>query len=655
MTGQSLLSDVHALIYPYQVVMTVAVPVLDLGDNSVRNVLVGQIKMERIWEIIRDVSVGAGGDTLLLDQRGLVVAHSKDPDQVLRPLDCKELIQAIRDTKQGIVQFGESQSMISAFVPVDKVEADSFQTGWHVVLTQPVRNAYASAYQLRRGLVWTGLAALAAVFVLGTLLSRQVSRRVLCLVEAARDLGRGIFKSSLKDLGADEIGELARAMEQAGRQLADSDREIKKYQENLHGLVKQQTQELLATNAKLRQEIEERKAIEKARGRLEDQLRQSQKMDALGTFAGGIAHDFNNILQVVSSHVQLLLFRCEDGSLRDALKKIEQTVARAADLVRRLLTFSRRADAKREPVDLNLEVQNVVALLQRTLPKMIRIETRLAEDLNNIVADPAQMEQILMNLAGNARDAMPKGGVLTIETKNVILDEQSRRKFLGLEPGPHVMLTLADTGCGMDLEVSQHIFEPFFTTKGVGKGTGLGLAMVYGIVKDHRGHIACDSTPGQGTAFTIHFPVFIGNAATEQLREAMRTRASLEGVETILMVDDEAMIRDVTLELLTSCGYSVLSAGSGEEALEIYSRERERIDLVITDLGMPGMGGEALLIELLRIDPQTRVIVASGYAAASDNANLQQAAAFIAKPYTYDSLLGLVRRVLDGCHMPGQF
>jgi two-component system, cell cycle sensor histidine kinase and response regulator CckA len=302
-----------------------------------------------------------------------------------------------------------------------------------------------------------------------------------------------------------------------------------------------------------------------------------------------------------------------------------------------------------------MEVENVVVLLQRTLPKMIRIETRLAADLGSIMADPVQMEQILMNLAGNARDAMPEGGTLVIETRNVFLSEEDRQDLLDLAPGPHVLLEVSDTGRGMNDEVRQRIFEPFFTTKDVGKGTGLGLPMVYGIVQDHHGHIACASHVGRGTTFSILFPAAVGDYWIAEPQTDEPGRDQFVGGETILMVDDEEMIRDVTQELLTGYGYSLLLAKSGEEALDIYGREQERIDLVITDLGMPGMGGEALVAELIRVDPQARIIVATGYAASMDRPGLQQAAAFISKPYTADGLVRMIRQVLDRVSMPGEF
>jgi PAS domain S-box-containing protein len=385
------------------------------------------------------------------------------------------------------------------------------------------------------------------------------------------------------------------------------------------------------------------------RKELEAQLRHAQKMEALGTLAGGIAHDFNNLLQAISGYTQLLLWeKSEDDPGVNELKEIEKAAGRAADLIRQLLAFSRKVEGARRPVDLNQEIMDVEKVLQRTIPKMIDIEIRLSDDLWTFRADPIQMEQILLNLGSNAADAMPEGGKLRIETRNASLDEDFCRNHLGAVAGDYVLLTVTDTGHGMDLETVQHIFEPFFTTKEIGKGTGLGLASVYGIVKSHGGYIICESEVSRGTTFKIYLPA----AAKKEEKSQRLVERSLprRGSETVLVVDDEISIREFAERILRRFGYRVLLARSGEEALEVYQGRKSAIDLVILDLGMPGMGGYACLRELLKADPSARVMIASGYAIDAGMKEIMRsgAAGYVGKPYQFRELLEAVRDVLDG-------
>jgi len=296
------------------------------------------------------------------------------------------------------------------------------------------------------------------------------------------------------------------------------------------------------------------------------------------------------------------------------LWEIEKAAKKAGELTRQLLTFSRRVESRLRPVDLNREVLEVQKLLERTIPKMIDIELHLQEGLKVINADPAQMEQVMLNLAVNARDAMPEGGKLVIETENVVLDEAYCKTHLGAVKGEYVLLCLSDTGHGMDKETLAHIFEPFYTTKETGKGTGLGLAMVYGIVKSHGGYIMCYSEPGEGTTFKIYFPAVESQGVAHRPRREEET-AFPGGNETILLVDDEDTLRDLGKEMLERFGYTVLQAENGESALRVYERNQREISLVILDLIMPGMGGRKCLEELMRINPQVNVVVASGYSA----------------------------------------
>jgi PAS domain S-box-containing protein len=394
-------------------------------------------------------------------------------------------------------------------------------------------------------------------------------------------------------------------------------------------------------------DIAERLQAEKTKANLEMQLRQSQKMEALGKLSGGIAHDFNNILQAISGYTQLLLLnKGEDDADRDHLTQIHLASQRASDIIRRLLAFSRKMDVKLQVVNLNDIIRNTIRLLEHTTPKMIAIKTRLEDDLKLIQADPVQMEQIIINLANNAVDAMNENGSIFFETRNVNLENG---KYLELETGEYVLLKISDTGHGMDAATISQIFEPFFTTKPVERGTGLGLSIVYGIVKSHQGHISCYSEPGVGTTFSVYLPVPLLPLAADELIETKEEKTDYHGTETIMVVDDEEMIQDIAEKMLTYHGYAVKKAMNGEAALEIMRREKNAPDLVILDLGMPGMGGEKCLQEVLALNPKQKIIVASGYAAHEIAREPEKfgAAGFISKPFALPDLLRIIRETLE--------
>ena len=317
-----------------------------------------------------------------------------------------------------------------------------------------------------------------------------------------------------------------------------------------------------------------------------------------------------------------------------------------ADLVQRLLTFSRKVEPKPLILDLNQRIRQTHKFLQRIIPKMIDIEMILADDLARVHADPTQMDQVLMNLAVNARDAMPEGGKLVIETTNVLIDEEYARSYLEAKPGRYVLLRVSDTGSGMDKETLEHIFEPFYTTKGLGQGTGLGLAMVFGIVKQHQGFINCYSEVGHGTTFKIYLPGIIAETQTD-----LPVVISIQqgGTETILLVDDEEFIRDLGKRILSKVGYTVLTAYNGKEALEIYRSNKGNISLVMLDLIMPEMGGKPCIEELLKIDPDVKILVASGYSAdgPTKEALSNGAKGFVAKPFDMRQVLEMVRKTID--------
>jgi PAS domain S-box-containing protein len=380
---------------------------------------------------------------------------------------------------------------------------------------------------------------------------------------------------------------------------------------------------------------------------LQKQLLQAQKMEATGTLAGGIAHDFNNLLTVVMGFSELMLVeKRQDGSDREDIQKIFHAARNGADLVQRLLTFSRKSEPKPVPMNLNKQIVQVEKLLRRTIPRMIDIQLELSADLPEINADPSQVEQVLMNLAVNARDAMTDKGKLTVRTDIVTLDEEYCRLHVEANPGEYVLLEVSDTGHGMDKATVEHIFEPFFTTKEVGRGTGLGLAMVHGIVKQHNGHITVYSEVGKGTTFRVYLPAIPAYAEPDVEDSGMMPAF---GTETVLLVDDEEFVRELGARILTKHGYTILQAVNGREALDLFKKQRSQISLVILDLIMPNMGGKECLKELLKIDPQVNVLVASGYSAdASVKETIQMGAkGFAAKPFRVNELLRDVRKVLD--------
>ena len=376
------------------------------------------------------------------------------------------------------------------------------------------------------------------------------------------------------------------------------------------------------------------------------QLLHSQKMEAIGTLAGGIAHDFNNLLTVILGYSELILSEKEkeDREYED-LKKIVDAAQTAGNIVRQVLAFGRKTDTKLSPLNLNRQVEGVRKMLSRLIPRTIKVQINLDPDLPSVNADHAQMDQILMNLAVNARDAMPDGGNLTIETKLVDLGEEYCRSHVESSAGPHVLLTVNDTGIGIDKASMDRIFEPFYTTKGPGEGTGLGLATVYGIVKSHGGHVCCESEPGVGTTFRIYLPVHRGDieADLETSREF-----SAFGTGTILLVDDEASIRDFGKKVLEKAGYNVITASNGRGAIEAYKQKGAAISLVILDLNMPVMDGAQCREQILKADPEAKILIASGYFSdRSPRDVIDSGKGFIGKPLKAKELLKAVRNVLN--------
>ncbi len=381
---------------------------------------------------------------------------------------------------------------------------------------------------------------------------------------------------------------------------------------------------------------------------LEEQLRQAQKMEAVGRLAGGVAHDFNNLLTVIMGYSQILTQELTPGSImHDATTQIGSAANRAAGITRQLLAFSRQQVLAPRTIDLNIVILNLDSMLRRLIGEDIEVLTVRARDLGTVKADPGQIEQVIMNLALNARDAMPNGGKLTLETANVELDEAYAREHESVEPGRYVMLAVSDTGVGMSPETQAHIFEPFYTTKETGKGTGLGLSTVYGIVKQSGGHIWVYSELGRGTTLKIYLPRM--DQPVEKPGSEKGSSLVQHNIETILLVEDDAQLRQLTSAVLSHCGYRVLAAGSPDEALALCKANHREIELLVTDVVMPGMNGRQLAEQVTLITPQIKVLYISGYTsnAIVHHGVLDAGLWFLAKPFSLAALVAKVREVLD--------
>jgi two-component system cell cycle sensor histidine kinase/response regulator CckA len=382
---------------------------------------------------------------------------------------------------------------------------------------------------------------------------------------------------------------------------------------------------------------------------LEDQLAQAHKMDAIGRLAGGVAHDFNNILTTILGYSELILRRAEgDRRIRDNAQEIQKAADRAASLTRQLLAFSRKQTLQPQVLDLNAIVSEMDRMLRRLITESVYLDVRLESGLWRTKTDPGQVQQVIMNLAVNARDAMPSGGTLTIETANAILDEHYVRQHADASAGEYVMLAVSDTGSGLSAGAKEHLFEPFFTTKGVGQGTGLGLATCYGIIKQSGGHISVYTELGRGSTFKVYLPRAVEVAEAPVVAQPARTTPC--GQERVLLVEDEEAVREMSAVVLRDLGYQVTAAVDGDEALRLTKQSgRESFDLLFTDLVMPRMGGKELAYWFRLTHPATRVLFTSGYPEKSmaHNGELVAGIAFLHKPYTPDLLARKVREVLD--------
>jgi signal transduction histidine kinase/ActR/RegA family two-component response regulator len=470
------------------------------------------------------------------------------------------------------------------------------------------------------------LAILVAVIslIVAMIVARGISSPIRSVAAAADQLAHGNLKRRVKLDRKDEIGQLASSFDAMADSILANQQELKHYAEQLKTRAIERTEALRET---------------------EERYRQSQKMEAIGKLAGGVAHDFNNLLTVVLNYSAMLKkLLVGNEHMQNMVEEIKKAAERAAALTRQLLAFSRRQILQPVPLDLNVAVLEMDKMMQRLIGEDIELISALQPRLDLILADPGQVSQVLLNLIVNSRDAMPEGGKMRIETANVMLDENSVPAQSSLKPGPHVSLTLIDSGCGMDEATQLQMFEPFFTTKK--NGTGLGLSTVYGIVRQSEGDIFVESRQGEGTTMKILFPRTIKSEISEPPPQAVPAPS---GNETIILVEDETSLRRLTAAILRKTGFRVIEAANGVEGVTKLQELQGKLDIVVTDVVMPLMGGVDFAKYVANMRPGTPVIFTSGYTddAVAKHGILQAGIEFLQKPYEADSLISRIREVLD--------
>lgn len=569
---------------PIQVV-AVAVPVRDPATDEVAGFMVAQIRLDGLSDLLRGVEVGAEGTVFLRDHTGALAAHPELDLQARAHREYADVLELPETPSGGATRESYRDPFTGAEMLAAGMEARVGDHRWTVISQQPEAVAFAPI----RGLAFRlGGAGLLMGLLMGGLLW-------------------GVARETVRRREAED--------------------------------------RLALANQELEEKVEERTAELEEKT---EQLLQAQKMEAVGRLAGGVAHDFNNILTVILGSADLLLSRLSsDAPEREEVEEVQGAAERAATLTAQLLAFSRKQVMKPEVLDVNEKVEGMRGLLDRVLGENIDLVWSLSPGLHPVKFDPGRIEQVVMNLAVNARDAMPDGGKLTIETANVLLDQEYARKHLDASAGPHVMLAVTDTGQGMDTETRQRVFEPFYTTKKLGHGTGLGLSTVYGIVRQGGGNIWVYSEPGRGTTFKVYLP------RTDEVPgepEEERKPALPAGAGTVLVVEDEASVRALLLRVLRDAGYEALEAESAEEAISVFRDRGGEVDLLLTDVVLPDMGGPELAATLEGERDRLEVLYMSGYTddAIVHHGVLDEGVSFIEKPLRPRQLLEKVQELLAG-------
>jgi signal transduction histidine kinase/ActR/RegA family two-component response regulator len=566
----------------------------------------------------RELDGRGASDLARISSSHLIIRYGNDlVTSTLARAKEEELKRQLRDRPAGDeIRIGNERFFASSL---------ELASGLEAALTLTVLKSYdeaiASLKRLNHLLVGLGLAAVLGGGVLVFVISDRSTRPLTYLAEGVRALEQGDFTYPLKSRGGDEVAQVTRAFEDM--------------------------RSTLQRNEAQRQQHEiQRQQLEGQRQQLEGQLRQAQKMDAMGRLAGGVAHDFNNLLTVIKGNSSLLVERLQsDDRLLGCTRQIESAADRAASLTRQLLAFCRMQVLQPKILDLNMLVSEMCKLLRRLIREDIAFNFHAGQSLGRVKADPGQIEQVIMNLAVNAGDAMPAGGSLTIETRNITVDEGFALARPPILPGQYVLLTVTDTGHGMDAETKARIFEPFFTTKEQGKGTGLGLATVYGIVKQSGGCVWVESEPEKGARFEVYLPAV--DEAPESIRSEEIATTAARQRKTVLIAEDEEAVRELASEFIKSAGYTVLSAKDGTEALAIAEQSDEPIHLLLTDVVMPNMRGPELAKRVKGLRNTIRIVYMSGYLEYNrGNDGFLEEGFFLQKPFSRDTLVRKVGEAL---------
>ena len=623
--GKPAISDVVATDGTAPVAV-VAVPV-DSGGTILA--LATALTVEDFVQVIRSSGVPADWIVSIVDRKGVHLARSHKVDEFAGKPLVPILIDRIRDGAYGRLESVslEGIPLISAIVP-------AFASRWHAAVGLPRHTLEAPVQRSFEQLLLAGLAIAVLTMAVILLLGRRFDITIRALLTAARDLGAG-RTVALPPLGIREAQAIGDELSRASGELAKRTAQIGEAQANLERKVEERTAELVG-------EMARREASEK-------QLRHMQRIESVGQLTGGIAHDFNNMLAVILASLQLLEKRLASGNtdVKTYIDGARSGAERAAALTRRLLAFSRQQALEPQVVDCNKLVPDASELLRRTIPENVEIETILAGGLWRTHIDPGQLENALVNLASNARDAMPDGGKLTIETANAHFDDAYALANPDAVAGQYVMIAVSDTGHGMDPAILGRAFEPFVTTKPVGQGTGLGLSQVYGFIKQSNGHVKIYSEPGHGVTVKLYLPRWFGadNAVPPSAPGEALPRS--HAGELILMVEDEPDVRRLTVEMLETLGYRTRDAASGQEALDLLA-SLDGVSLLFTDIVMPGMNGRQLADRAVAARPDLKILFTTGYTrnAVVHNGIVDPGVQLIAKPFSLEALARKIEQVL---------